>query len=56
MPPPNPNFGQIESSTLQKWLNDTFSDNVFNGLPLFAWMNKNGRKKLVDGGNYLVEP
>jgi hypothetical protein len=53
---PNANYGQIESSTLQKWLNKNFSDNIFNGLPLFAWMNKNGRKKRVDGGAYAVVP
>lgn len=56
MASPNPNFGQLESSTLQKWLNDHFSDQIFNGLPLFAWMNKNGRKNLVDGGSKLLEP
>ncbi len=56
MASPNTNFGQIESSTLVKWLNTNFSDNIFNGLPLFAWLNKNGRKKLVDGGAFLLEP
>ena len=56
MATPNTNYGQIESSTLQNWLNKNFSDNIFNGLPLFAWMNKGGRKKMVDGGNYLVVP
>src|SRR5437016_4890872 len=56
MASPNANYGQVESSTLQKWLNKTFSDNVFNGLPLFAWMLKNGRKKTVDGGAYVIEP
>lgn len=56
MASPNANFGQIESSTLQNYLNKTFSDNIFNGLPLFAWMNANGRKKPTDGGAYLVVP
>src|SRR5436190_7338955 len=56
MASPNANYGQLESSTLQRWLNTYYSDNVFNGLPLFAWMNKNGRKKTGLDGAYVIEP
>lgn len=56
MASPNTNYGQLESSTLQRWLNTYYSDNVFNGLPLFAWMNKNGRKKTGLDGAYVIEP
>lgn len=56
MASPNANFDAIASSTTRNYLNKTFSDNVFFGLPLFAWMMKNGRKAMTDGGEFLVEP
>ena len=56
MASPNSNFDQIGSSTLRNYLDKKFTDNVFNGLPFFAWINKAGRKKMIDGGEFLVRP
>jgi len=56
VPSPNSNFDQIASSTLRNYLNNKFTDNVFNGHPFYAWMIKNGRKVVEDGGEFLVEP
>jgi len=56
MASPNSNFDQISSSTLRNYLSRSFTDQVFNGMPFFAWMNKEGRKVNTDGGEFLVEP
>lgn len=56
MASPNSNFDQIASSTLRNYLSKNFTDNIFNGMPFYAWMNKNGRKVMTDGGEFLVEP
>src|SRR6266550_513727 len=56
MASPNSNFDAIASSTLRNYLNKTFTDNVFNGLPLYAWIRKEGREETWDGGEFLVEP
>jgi hypothetical protein len=49
-------FDAIVTTTMRNYLSNNFQDNIFNKLSLFAWLNAKGRKKLVDGGEYLVEP
>lgn len=46
----------IVTSTMRTYLSQNFQDQIFNHLILFAWLNAKGKKKLVDGGDFLVEP
>lgn len=54
--PANSNFDAIASSTSRYWGNGKFADAVFNGTPFFAWLNAAGRKRMWDGGDFIIEP
>jgi hypothetical protein len=49
-------FDLVVTSTMRNYLTNNFHDNIFNKMPLLAWLQAAGRYKSVDGGDYLVEP
>jgi len=49
-------FDTLVASTMKLYLSNNFADNIFNRLALFAFLNSSGSKKMVDGGEQLVEP
>lgn len=54
--PGNPNMDQILSTTLTKWLERNFVDNVFKARVLFYMLTKNDNIRKVDGGATLTVP
>lgn len=52
----NPNVDALIASTQRYYANNEFAQQVYNGRPLMAWMNKNGGIKTVDGGIEIIEP
>ena len=52
----NANFDAIASSTRRYYAQGKYADTVFNGLPVYAWLNSKGRKKTWDGGEVILEP
>lgn len=55
MPPGNPNFDQILSTTLRNY-RGTLEDNFFNAMPLLFWLKSKERKDVIDGGESIVVP
>lgn len=49
------NVDSLLTTTLSNY-RDTMADNIYTRFPLFHWLNKKGRKRLVDGGASIVEP
>jgi hypothetical protein len=54
--PGNPNINMLMSSTLQKWLERNFVDNVFKARVLFYMLNKNDNIRKIDGGESIIVP
>lgn len=54
--PGNPNYNEILSTTLSKWLERNFVDNVFKARVLFFLLTKNENIRKVDGGAQVVVP
>lgn len=48
------NFDALLSTTLSNYRNK-LTDNIFNKVPLFYWLNQKGRKRTEDGGTDIVE-
>ena len=48
-------WDDLLSTTLEN-VRDSLADQVWNSRPLHAWLFKNGRKRMVDGGVEIVEP
>jgi hypothetical protein len=54
--PANANFNAILSTTLAKWLEKNFVDNVWKARVLFFMLNKNDNIRKIDGGESIVVP
>jgi hypothetical protein len=54
--PGNPNLDAILTTTLSKWLEKNFVDNVFKARVLFFMLTKNDNIRKVDGGESLTVP
>lgn len=52
----NPNYNAILSTTLQKWLERNFVDNVWRARVLFFMLNKNDNIRKIDGGESIIIP
>jgi hypothetical protein len=52
----NPNYGAILSTTLQKWLERNFVDNVWKARVLFFMLNKQDNIRKIDGGESIMVP
>ena len=59
MPAPNATrsteFDELVSTTLDNY-RPTLTDNVWNGRPTHYWLFRKGRRRMLDGGNTIVEP
>src|SRR5262245_60442861 len=56
MPGGNPNINEILSSTLAKWLEKNFIDNVFKARVLAWTLMKNENIRKIDGGESVIVP
>ena len=54
--PGNPALDQILTTTLSKWLEKNFVDNVFKARALFYLLNKNDNIRKIDGGANINVP
>lgn len=52
--PANPDYDAILSTTLAKYRN-TLQDNVFSDRPLFDFLKRNDKIRMIDGGESIVE-
>jgi hypothetical protein len=51
----NSNFDAIASTTLKNY-RKSLEDNIFNAMPLLAWLMSGNRKRVLNGGETIVEP
>jgi hypothetical protein len=54
--PGNPNYNEILSTTLEKWLERNFVDNVWRARVLFFMLNKQDNIRKIDGGESIIIP
>ena len=54
--PGNPNLDQILTTTLSKWLEKAFIDNVFKARVLFYMLSKQDNIRKIDGGESITVP
>jgi hypothetical protein len=54
--PANPAYDQILSTTLAKWLEKNFVDNVWKARVLFFMLNKSDNIRKIDGGESIIVP
>lgn len=52
----NVDVSALIASTQRFYASNSFAQQVYNGRPLMAWMQKNGGIKTVDGGIEILEP